>query len=233
MNELERVEAQAVRDAVVYGGGRGELVGGAMCVQLPAVPMMELNRAIVLGAAVELDAIGSWFGGPHTIATHDEDLGRELASRGYTRARTWMKFERDGAPAPQVTTDARIEETLDGQLFGRLLGGGPELGGMVGAPGWRCFVGWIGDEPAACGALYADGTSAWLGAAFTLEQFRGRGLQSALLAARIEAARDGGTTLMASETGEQLPDQPATSYRNLQRAGFREAFLRANWTSPA
>jgi GNAT superfamily N-acetyltransferase len=233
MNELERVEAQAVRDAVVYGGGRGELVGGAMCVQLPAVPMMELNRAIVLGSAVDLDAIAAWFHGPHTIATHDEELGRELSSRGYTRGRTWMKFERGADPAPAAQTDARIEETLDGGLYGRLLGGGPELGGMVGAPGWRCFVGWVGDEAAACGALYADGTSAWLGAAFTREEFRGRGLQGALLAARIEAAVDGGATLLASETGEQLPDQPATSYRNLERAGFREAFLRANWTSPA
>jgi GNAT superfamily N-acetyltransferase len=233
MNELERVEAQAVRDAVVYGGGRGELVGGAMCVQLPAVPMMELNRAIVLGPAVDLDAIAAWFDGPHTIASHDEEIGGELASGGYACARAWMKFERDAAPAPRARTDARIEQTLDGELFGRLLGGGPELGGMVGAPGWRCFVGWIGHEPAACGALYADGTSAWLGAAFTRERFRGRGLQSALLAARVEAARAGGATLMASETGEQLRDQPATSYRNLQRAGFREAFLRANWTSPA
>jgi GNAT superfamily N-acetyltransferase len=233
MNELERVEAQAVRDAVVLGGGRGELVGGAMCVQLPEVPMMELNRAIVLGPVVDPDAISAWFAGPHTIATHDECLGRELASRGYMRGRSWMKFERDGGPAPAAATGARIEETLDGGLFGRLLGGGAELGGMVGAPGWRCLVGWIGDEPAACGALYVDGTSAWLGAAFTRQEFRGRGLQSALLAARIEAARAAGATLLTSETGEQLPDRPATSYRNLLRAGFREAFLRANWSSPA
>jgi GNAT superfamily N-acetyltransferase len=233
MNELERVEAQAVRDAVVLGGGRGEMTGGAMCVQHPAVPMMELNRAIVLGAAVDADAIAAWFAGPHTIATHDEAVGRELESRGYTQARAWMKFERDSSPAPQATAEARIEETTDGELFGSLLGGGAELGGMVGAPGWRCFVGWVGDEPAACGALYADGATAWLGAAFTREAFRGRGLQSALLAVRIEAARAGGATLIASETGAQLPGEPATSYRNLQRAGFREAFVRANWTSPA
>jgi len=233
MNEFERVEAQAVRDAVVLGGGRAELVGGAMCVQLPAVPMMELNRAIVLGAAVDLRAISDWFAGAHTIATHDEALGRELESHGYTPSRAWMKFERDEAPAPPAATDGRIEETLDGDLFASLLGRWAELGGMVGAPGWRCFIGWVGDEPAACGALYADGSSAWLGVAMTREEFRGRGLQSALLAMRIEAARAGGATLMASETGAQLDDQPATSYRNLLRAGFRESFLRANWRSPA
>ena len=233
MSELERVEAQAVRDAVVLGGGRGELAGGAMCVQLPATPMMELNRAIVLGSSVDPDAIAAWFGAPHTIATRDENLGRELAARGYTEGRAWMKFERDAMPPPSVTSEARIEETLDGELFGNLLGGGAELGAIAGAPGWLCLVAWIGDEPAACGALYADGTSAWLGAAFTREEFRGRGLQSALLAARIEAALAGGATLLASETGEQLPNRPATSYRNLLRAGFREAFLRANWSSAA
>lgn len=203
-----------------------------MCVQHPATPMMELNRAIALGTSVDPDAIAAWFGGPHTIATHDEELGRELASRGYTPARRWMKFERDAAPAPAVATDARIEETLDGDLFGSLVGG-PELGAMAGAPGWTCLVGWVDGAPAASGAVYADGTSAWLGIAFTREQFRRRGLQSALLAARIEAARAAGATLLASETGEQVRGEPSTSYRNLLRAGFREAFLRANWTAPA
>jgi GNAT superfamily N-acetyltransferase len=233
MNELERVEAQAVRDAVVLGGGRAEMAGGAMCVQLPAVPMMELNRAIVLGASVDVDAIAGWFAGPHTIATRDDALGRELESRGYTRGRAWMKFERDDASAPPAVTGARIEETFDGDLFASLLGPWAELGRMVGAPGWRCFLARVDGEPAACGALYTDGSSAWLGVAFTREAHRGRGLQSALLATRIEAARAAGATLMASETGAQLPDEPSTSYRNLLRAGFREAFLRANWSSPS
>lgn len=231
MNELERVEAQAVREAVVLGGGRGELVGGAVCVQHP-IPMMELNRAIVLGDAVDIDAIAAWFGGEHTIATHDEDLRRELESRGYTSTRRWMKFERDASPAPAPATEARIEATLDGALFGALVGGAA-LGAVAGAPGWHCFVGWVDGEPAATGALFADGTTAWLGIAITREEFRGRGLQSALLATRIEAARGLGVSRMASETGELLPDEPGSSYRNLQRAGFREAFLRANWRSHA
>jgi GNAT superfamily N-acetyltransferase len=230
--ELERVEAQAVREAVVLGGGRGELVGGAVCVQHPT-PMMELNRAIVLGGAVDLDAIASWFDGAgHTVATHDEQVSGELERRGYTRGRAWMKFERDAAPAAHTETDARIEETLDGPLFGELVGG-EALGAVAGAPGWRCYLAWVGDEPAATGVVYADGSSAWLGIAFTREQFRGRGIQSALLATRIEAARASGATLLTAETGARLPDQPAASYRNLLRAGFRESFLRDNWNAPA
>ena len=220
MNELERIEAQAVREAVVLGGGRSEMVGGAVCMQHPTVRWMEVNRAIAIGETVDIDAIAAWFDGPHTIGTRDDELGRELASRGYTRARSSMKFERDAAPATSVETDGRVEETFDSELFGNLIGANA-LGAVAGAPGWHCFVGWVGDEPAASGAFYADGTSAWLGVAFTREEFRGRGLQGALLAARIEAARAAGVTVMTAETGE------------LQRAGFREAYLRANWTTPA
>jgi GNAT superfamily N-acetyltransferase len=143
-----------------------------------------------------------------------------------------MKFERGDAPAPAAETDGRIEETLDGALFGELVGGA-ELGGIVGAPGWHCFLAWAGDQPAASAALYTDGALAWLGVAFTKEPFRGRGLQSALLARRIDAARALGVRRMTSETGELLADKPGSSYRNLLRAGFSESFLRANWRSPA
>jgi hypothetical protein len=40
-------------------------------------------------------------------------------------------------------------------------------------------------------------------------------------------------TAMTSETGVLLPDQPGSSYRNLLRAGFHEAFPRANWFASA
>jgi hypothetical protein len=38
---------------------------------------------------------------------------------------------------------------------------------------------------------------------------------------------------MATETGTLLPGKPSSSYNNILRAGFREAFLRSNWTSRA
>jgi GNAT superfamily N-acetyltransferase len=235
VNELERVEAQAVREAVVLGGGRGELIGGAICVSQPRVPIMELNRALPLGEVVDLEAIAAWFEGPHTIAARDEQLQCELAQRGYEPSRTWMKFERDNAPAPPVDSEIRIEETVDPELLGELMAGDPNspLAAMVGAPGWHCFVGWADDTPAATGSLYLDGTTAWLGVGFTHPDFRRRGAQSALLAARIEAARGRGATRLTTETGELRPDKPASSYNNILRAGFREAYLRSNWTSPA
>jgi GNAT superfamily N-acetyltransferase len=234
MNELERIEAQAVREAVVLGGGRSEMIGGAICVEQPRVPIMELNRALPMGGVIDVDAIGAWFAGPHTIATHEPELQHELEQRGYEPTRAWMKFERGDAPAPPAEADLQIEESSDARLFGELLAGDPEspMAAMVGGPGWHCFFARAEGAPAAMGALYVDGTTAWIGVGFTHPDFRRRGAQSALLAARIEAARKLGATVMTTETGAPLTDTPSSSYNNILRAGFREAFLRSNWRSP-
>jgi GNAT superfamily N-acetyltransferase len=232
VNELERVEAAALRDGVVLGGGRAELVGGAICVAQPRMPIMELNRALPVGETVDLDAIAAWYDGAHTISTAATSLRPELERRSYRPARTWMKFERDASAAPAAETDARVEATHDRALVESLFGD-PTFAAMVGAPGWSYFVAWFDGEPGASGALYVDGATAWLGIGFTLDRFRRRGAQSALLSARIEAARSLGATRMTTETGELLPDTPASSYNNIRRAGFKEAYLRPNWSSPA
>ena len=80
--------------------------------------------------------------------------------------------------------------------------------------------------------MYVDGPNAWIGVASTRPGYRRRGAQTALLAARIDAARDAGAVLLATETGERVPGEPDQSHRNIVRAGFREAYLRANWRSP-
>jgi GNAT superfamily N-acetyltransferase len=230
-----------VRSAVLLGGGRSDLVGGAVCFAHPLVPITELNRAIPAERHVDVTAIAAWFGGQHAISVTGErdELARELLGRGYERVSTWMKFTRDASPAPPVETDLRIEETLDAALFGSLVAEGSNipaeasasLAAIVGAPGWRCFIAWAGDEPAGSGALYLDGAAAWIGVGSTRPSLRRRGVQTALLATRIEAARTAGATRMATETGEPTEGNPDQSYRNILRAGFHEAYPRSNWTS--
>ena len=232
LNELERVEAQALRDAVVLGGGTAAVAGGAMCFLHPRVPMPELNRAIPVGERVDAAAILAWFDGrPHLVSCPPGRPGLEvsLAALGYARAGAWMKFERGAAAAAPAPTALRIERTLDADAFAVASGTPPELSRFVGAPGWAHFVAWAGDEPAATGALYVDGEVAWVGVGATRPEFRGRGAQGALLAARIDAGRALGATRFATETGEGR----GVSYRNILRAGFTEAYLRANWQSPA
>jgi hypothetical protein len=52
---------------------------------------------------------------------------------------------------------------------------------------------------------------------------------STLLHRRIEDARAAGCHTLFVETGERTADRPSASYRNILRAGFKEAYLRPNW----
>jgi GNAT superfamily N-acetyltransferase len=238
VNELDLAEAHALRDAVLLGGGRVATVGGAVCFTHPRTAMTELNRAIPVGRAVDVGAISAWFEGrEHTVCVPPGYIGLEeqLAGRGYTQTGAWMKFRRDvELPAPFVT-DLRVEETRDRAAFALVSGEGSgmpgdlafELSAVVGASGWRCFVAWDGDEPAGGGALYVDGEVAWLGIGATRPAYRRRGSQNAILAARIETARQLGVKRLATETGAEA----GPSYRNILRSGFAEAYRRPNWLS--
>jgi hypothetical protein len=53
-----------------------------------------------------------------------------------------------------------------------------------------------------------------------------------ILAVRIEDARRQGCTMVVTETGELEEGRPSNSYRNILRAGFREAGVRPNYRAP-
>ena len=72
----------------------------------------------------------------------------------------------------------------------------------------------------------------YLGFAATLPEHRGKGGQNALLAERIEHAREAGCDVVVTETGELREELPSNSYRNILRAGFTEVAVRANWLRP-
>jgi hypothetical protein len=99
---------------------------------------------------------------------------------------------------------------------------------LVGREGWRCFLGRDGGEPVAIGAIRLGPALGWLGFGGTLPAARGRGGQGAIFAARIAAGLAAGCRRFTVETGVPLGDEPAPSYHNILRAGFTEAYLRAN-----
>jgi hypothetical protein len=74
---------------------------------------------------------------------------------------------------------------------------------------------------------------AWLGYGSTLEQFRGRGGQTAMFAARLRQAAELGCRYALTETGEDSPAEPNPSYRNMRKVGFRDGYLRQNWIRAA
>lgn len=90
-----------------------------------------------------------------------------------------------------------------------------------------CFLAGFRGEPAAAGALSVhEGVALFAGAA-TVPECRSRGLQNALLQARLRFAFDHGCDLamMVAETGSR-------SQRNAERQGFRIAYTRIKWRLP-
>jgi GNAT superfamily N-acetyltransferase len=259
MVELEQIERAAFRSmwqlapevvAQELGIASAE-IGGATCVAFRA-PTTMLNRALGVGidrpvSDDDVQAIMHFFTGraarfavPVAPTAQPESLEEMLRARGFDPAGyAWMKFRRGTHRPGNVATDLHIEEIGSERAgdFGAVAAEAFELpptserwlSQIVGAPGWHCFVGYAGHEPAAAGALYVDGAVAWLGVAGTRPQFRGRGAQGAILAARIATAKGLGVETLVTETGERVPGRPSASYRNILRAGFEEAYLRPNY----
>ncbi len=203
MNELDLAEAHALRDAVLLGGGSVATVGGAICFTHPRTPMTELNRAVPVGPVVDVAAIASWFRGRDAELFDLRPARVPRPRRAARRARLHSRRRVDEVPPerragrtrprPTCVSRRRAIAAPSRSSCGEGLGIPAELAfelsALVGATGWHCFVAWDGDEPAGGGALYVDGEVAWLGIGATRPPYRGRGSQSAILAARIEAAR--------------------------------------------
>jgi GNAT superfamily N-acetyltransferase len=89
------------------------------------------------------------------------------------------------------------------------------------------FFAWLGDEPAGGGGMYIHGGVAEFGGASTRPAYRKRGVQTALLQHRMDAAYTLGCDMAMVMT------TPGTvSQRNVQRAGFDVAYTKATLTRP-
>ncbi|MBX3705846.1 MAG: GNAT family N-acetyltransferase [Pseudomonadales bacterium] len=93
-------------------------------------------------------------------------------------------------------------------------------------PNWHLFVARHHGRAAAAAVLSIHGEIAYLAAAATLPGFRNRGLQTALIATRIEVARALGATIVTGQA-----EWGGTSQANMQRAGLSISHLRTIWTN--
>lgn len=172
-----------------------------------------------------------------------EAAERWLKAHGFEPGYSWMKFVRDVSP-PDLPATPGVEVAElgrgDGEAFGEIVATGfgmPDwarclFSGLPGREGWRCYLALVEGAPVASAAMLIDDRLAEFGMAATLEPARGRGCQTALLRQRITDAGEAGCRTLFVETGERVPDRPSGSYRNILRAGFEEAYLRANWQRP-
>jgi hypothetical protein len=249
--ELERVEAAGY--AALFERGEGTdaaRVGGTVCIACPLLPdVTMLNRATPVEDQVDVEAVEAFFAARQVrfaiaVAPGREGLEEELRRRGYERGYAWMKFSRPAAEPPlEAVTDLRVADAGPGdagafalverEAYDMAPHTAAFWGAAVDAPNTHAFIAWAGDEPAAAGLVHVDGGYAWLGGGGTRPAFRRHGGQGALFAARIRRAVELGAHTLVTETGEQVPDRPSNSYRNILRHGFREQYLRANWIAPA
>jgi GNAT superfamily N-acetyltransferase len=248
VHELERIAARAI--ASIYEPESVAVVAEATCVRMPGAPDSPmLNRVTGLGldrpaTDDHIDAVLAAMGGTTFYVAVSPfaappDLGRRLERRGLEPGWGWMLFERDARPPLPVETALQVREVGEdwaADAWARIVTAAyglpdelwPALAAVPGRAGWTGWLALDDDVPAAAAGLWVDDACAYLGFAGTLPEHRGKGGQAALFAARLERARAHGCTTLVTETGEQLPDRPSDSYRNILRAGFEERFVVAH-----
>jgi GNAT superfamily N-acetyltransferase len=152
-----------------------------------------------------------------------------------------MKFVRGTTDILRSHTELRVHRVDDGRDFADVVIAGyelpaelaPTLAAIPAIEGCSAYVAYADGEAAAAGAIHVSGDIAWLGFAATKPEHRRKGGQNAILAARLERARELGVATVVTETGVMQDGRPSNSYRNILRGGFEEAYVRENYLSPA
>lgn len=238
---VRRVElAQAAQNrAATPSHGILELAGGLALFNGANSP---LTQALALGlegpvSAEALDRVEAHLGQQggllqlDLLPFADPALAQELARRGYRVGEFQQVFVRalPASPPPPTAPGVELRPLHPGeaQVFSRtvaqgFMGRDEESALMLGTatmPGTTCFLALVDGEPAGGGTVAIHDGVATLSGTGVRERFRGRGLQQALIAARLDWATRQGCTLASSST---LPASP--SQRNMERLGFFVAY---------
>lgn len=201
--------------------------------------------ALALGqemTAAELDQVEALLGrepGPMQIETcpftHPSLLAL-LAQRGYRISEFQQVLVRAIDASPDVPSEQEVRPLRAGEeeawarlIFEAFTDGAPVDPALLQimlpttrAPGTTCFMALADGVPAGGGTVALHDDIATLSGAGIQKAFRRRGLQAALVRARLAFAARHGCTVASSSTAPGT-----TSQRNLERLGFRIAYPKA------
>ena len=178
-----------------------------------------LPWAIELSPAACPDALSDW-----------------LKKRRFRRGLGTAMLIRPCSDIPVVETTLRIERIgpddarRGARIAADMFRVAPEVQALLDRvlekPEYRQWLAYDGDDPvASCLSYVCDGV-AWAGWSTTLPAFRGRGVHSAFIAARLRDAAEAGCEWFTLETALGTPEQPDAAFRNLVRMGFTFAYPR-------
>jgi GNAT superfamily N-acetyltransferase len=227
-------------------------IGGGVAVSMRNDPTRYWSKALGFTAPVTADLVDEVLdfyrkeGNPHAVLQIapdrlPADWDEICAARGIRAGSEWVKLAatiRDLPPAAggplrvaAVTgKDAGQWAGVVMNAFGMTAAGLPEmLAATAEDPRFQPYAVWAGDSIVAGANLFIAGAVASLNAAATAPEFRGRGAQTALIHARIEAARAAGCRLVVAETGKPAPGEGNRSLNNMRRAGLQPYYPRRNW----
>ncbi len=260
--DIERTALEALHKNIPEGvclslGISGKNIGAGFASIVSALPSsaIVLNRMIGVGhgkpeskktiaelvEAYREAGVERYFIHIHPDA-EPREIGEWLIEKGLEKTRSWQKFCRGEEAVAPISTDLSIRKinANAGNDLASILCDAFDLGDearpwialLPNFPGWHVFMAYDGDTAAGTGAVFIDGETAWMDFGATSPQFRRRGSQSSLLRHRVQFALERGCTRMFTCTGEAVPGDPQHSYSNIQKAGFVEDYVRANYAPP-
>jgi GNAT superfamily N-acetyltransferase len=253
---IERVERSRRRNLLAYATAyrtvypdarttTRQLAGGVAAFIETGSPVNQLSAAGLTepisdrGLAV-VESFFAEFGGEFEAWVAPERDVAPFAARGYPQPTTIRVFARPAVPVDAIAdriTVERVERgsTDEAETYGRLAAlafGSPApvmirlFAAFFAVPGIGLYRAAVDGAIAGVARLVIDGDLAEFGGGATLPEFRGRGVQQAMLHHRIDEACAAGCSMLVTEA------EPETgSARNILRAGFEAAFDYSVFTS--
>lgn len=222
--------------------------GQATALAAPRLPSPRFNRVVGLtpDETSLLPEIVAWYaeqGSLPRIETRpgdlNDDLADALADAGFRQTAFHVSLVGKVEDAPPGETVIRAIETVEamerfldvylaGWGFPRVIHDGAKanMRGWHNLPGWHLYLAEIDAQPAGIAIVFMHEGAAYFADTCVHPAFRGRRVQSALLAHyRREAVR------LAADMLCSQANFASTSHRNIERAGLRTLHTQAEWTA--